>query len=107
MVTTVVAWSVPMVSRRRMELTSSPSLMETSLLSCMVGSAFTFTPTSTYWTLTLTPPPEGEEVVVIGTLVPTLNLAFSLFLTLIFGLERVSPLESVLPKLKVAFGTVR
>ena len=33
MVTTVVAWSVPMVSLCRIELTSSPSLMETSLLS--------------------------------------------------------------------------
>ena len=81
--------------------------METSLLSWMVGSAFTFTPTSTYWTLTLTPPPEGDEVVVIGTLVPTLNFAFSRFFTLIFGLERVSPLDRDFPKLKVALGTVR
>ena len=107
MVTTVVAWSVPMVSLCRMELTSRPSFMDTSLFNWMVGSAFTFTPTSTYWTFTLTPPPEGEEVVVIGTRVPTLNFAFSLFFTLIFGFERVSPLERVLPKLKVALGTVK
>ena len=74
--------------------------MVISLLSWIVGSALTLTPTSTYWTLTLRPPTVPlVEVVVIGTREPTLNLVFSRFLTLTFGFERTSPLEMFLPKL--------
>src|SRR6185369_2144774 len=88
-VTTVVFLSEPTVSLLVIELTSRPSFIFISLFSWIVGSAFTLTPTSTYWTFTLNEPVPLEEVVVIGTLVPTLNLAFSRFLTRILGFDRV------------------
>ncbi len=106
MVTTDVGLSLPpTVSLARIELTSRLSLIDTSLFKRIVGSALTFTPTSTYWTLTWERVP-FRVVVVIGTRVPTLNFDFSLFLTLIFGLERTSPLARVLPRLYWALGIV-
>src|SRR5512133_1829899 len=95
----------PTISFDRIELTSRLSFIIISLFSWIIGSAFNLTPTSTYCSLTWERVP-FNVVVVIGTRWPTLNLAFSLFLTLILGLESTSPLVRVLPKLYWALGTV-